>query len=231
MTKVFLSAGHGGSDPGACANGLKEKDMNLNMMLACRDELVRHGITVVCSRTKDENDPVAQEVREANASGAVLAVSFHNNAGGGDGFEGYYWASDANGKRLVQIAQKYVNAMGQNNHGNPVKTGNHLCFVRDTKMTAVLFETVFLDSKDRLIADTAAEQKAFGVAYAKAILEYLGVKWVAPATPTQKPNNTASQPNGTSKLYRVQCGAFKDKANAEKLVKELKAKGFNAIIA
>ena len=27
MAKVFLSAGHGGSDPGATANGLKEKDI------------------------------------------------------------------------------------------------------------------------------------------------------------------------------------------------------------
>ena len=31
-------------------------------------------------------------------------------------------------------------------------------------------------------------------------------------------------------MYYVQCGAFKDKANAEKLVKDLKAKGFEAII-
>lgn len=31
-------------------------------------------------------------------------------------------------------------------------------------------------------------------------------------------------------MYYVQCGAFKDKNNAEKLVKDLKAKGFDAII-
>lgn len=31
-------------------------------------------------------------------------------------------------------------------------------------------------------------------------------------------------------MYYVQCGAFKNKANAEKLVKDLKAKGFDAII-
>lgn len=216
MAKVFLSAGHGGYDPGACANGLKEKDMNLNMLLACQEELIRHGVTVVCSRTTDEDDPVQAEVREANASRADLAVSFHNNAGGGDGFEGYYWAGDANGKRMVQIAQKYVNAMGQNNHGNPVKSGNHLCFVRDTTMTAVLFETAFVDSADRYIVDTVSEQRTFGVAYAKAVLEYFGIAYKVPTA--------------DGKLYRVQLGAYKQKANAEKLVKELKAKGYNAII-
>ena len=62
MAKVFLSAGHGGSDPGAVAYGMKEKDINLQIMLACHNELVRsYGVTVVCSRTKDENDPVLQE--------------------------------------------------------------------------------------------------------------------------------------------------------------------------
>ena len=60
MAKVFLSAGHGGSDPGAVAYGMKEKDINLQIMLACHNELIRHGVTVVCSRTKDENDPVSQ---------------------------------------------------------------------------------------------------------------------------------------------------------------------------
>ena len=34
----------------------------------------------------------------------------------------------------------------------------------------------------------------------------------------------------TGKLYRVQVGAFKKKANAEKFVKELKAKGYKAVI-
>ena len=29
MAKVFLSAGHGGTDPGAVAFGMKEKEINL----------------------------------------------------------------------------------------------------------------------------------------------------------------------------------------------------------
>ena len=75
MAKVFLSAGHGGTDPGAVGNGLKEKDINLQIVLACQAELVRHGVTVVCSRATDANDPVQDEVREANASGADIAVN------------------------------------------------------------------------------------------------------------------------------------------------------------
>ena len=186
MAKVFLSAGHGGTDSGACAYGLKEKDINLNTLLACNDELVRHGVTTVLSRAKDEYDPVTDEVKEANASGADFAVSFHANAGGGDGFEGFYWSGDANGEKLVTLAEKHVKELGQNSRG--AKSGNHLYFVKNTKMTAVLFESFFLDNdKDNDIGDTVEEQKAFGVAYAKAILEYLGIAYIA------KVDNTAAE--------------------------------------
>lgn len=215
--KVFLSAGHGGSDPGAVANGLKEKDINLTTMLACNEELVRHGVSTVLSRTKDVNDPVQDEVREANASGATLAVSFHANAGGGDGFEAFHYAGNQNGKKLAQLMEKEVKAIGQNSRG--IKT-NNLMFTRETTMTAVLVESAFIDNKkDVKIIDTTAEQKAFGVAYAKAILSYLGIKY-------EEPKKVVS-----NKLYRVQVGAYSDKKNADDMVKKLKAAGFaNAFV-
>lgn len=220
MAKVFLSAGHGGSDPGACANGLQEKVINLNTLLACKAELERHGVTVFASRTTDANDPVQEEVREANASGADIAVSFHANAGGGDGSEFFYWPTSAEGKRLAQLCEKHVKALGQNSRG--CKT-NNLMFTRATNIPAVLVESFFVDNaKDKAIGDTLAEQQAFGVAYAKAILEYFGIAYKA---------QEASKPAAASgKLYRVQVGAFSVKENAEKLAAELKAKGYEAII-
>lgn len=217
MTKVFLSAGHGGADAGAVANGLYEKTVNLNTLLACKSELERHGVTVVCSRTKDENDPVSEETKEANASGADLAVSFHANAGGGDGFEAFYFDHSPKGKKLATLCEKYVRNIGQNSRG--VKGGNHLHFIRKTAMTAVLVESFFLDNtKDKCIGDTVAEHAAFGVAYAKAILEYLGI--------TYKENKTTSK----NTIHRVQVGAYSDIENAEAMQNKLKKAGFEAII-
>lgn len=178
MIKVFLSAGHGGSDPGAVAYGMKEKDINLQTLLACKEVLEAHGINVVCSRTSDENDPVAQEVAEANASGADLAVSFHANAGGGDGFEALCNLANADAMNIARLAEKHIKAIGQNSRG--IKSGMKLKFIKGTKMTAVLFESFFVDNDaDNNIGDTVAEQRAFGVAYAKAILEHLGIKYNA----------------------------------------------------
>lgn len=215
MPKVFLSAGHGGSDPGAVANGLCEKTINLNTLLACQAELVRHGVTVTCSRTTDADDPVQKEVIEANASDADLAVSFHANAGGGDGFEVFYYTENAKAEKLARLCEKHVKALGQNSRG--LKRGNGLYFIKNTIMTSVLVESFFVDNKnDAKIGDTIVEQKAFGVAYAKAILEYFGITYK---------EKTTKDP-----LYRVQVGAYKTKTNAEKTLKTLKNSGYDAVI-
>ena len=181
--KVFLSAGHGGTDPGAVAYNLKEKDINLQILLACKSELERHGVTVVTSRLKDENDPVQEETREANASGADIAVSFHTNAGRGDGSESYYYVGSKEGEKLAKLCEKYTKALGQNSRG--IKSGKHLYFVKNTKMPAVLSECAFVDNDaDNDIIDTVAEQKAFGIAYAKAILEYFNIAYLSEDTKT-----------------------------------------------
>lgn len=222
MAKVFLNSGHGGYDAGAVAYGMKEKDINLQIMLSCKSELERHNVEVVTSKLKDEDDHLADVVREANKSKSDIAVSFHTNASeyhNGDGSEAFYYGTSANGKKLAELCEKYVKQLGQNSRG--IKNGKGLYFINATNMPAVLCECAFIDNdKDNDIIDTVAEQKAFGVAYAKAILEYFGIKYIA-ATP---------EPATTGKLYKVQVGAFKNKANAEKLKKELAEKGFNGFI-
>ena len=231
MAKVFIGVGHGGNDPGACANGLKESLMNLVMAQACNAELVRHGVQVLMSRSKEENDDLSEEIRECNAFKPDIAIDIHNNAGGGDGFEFIYsiFQDYTKGKdlRLGQLIEAEVKAIGQNSRGAKQKrdssTGrDYFGFIRELVCPSIIVEGCFVDSNDRFIADTEAEQKAFGVAYAKGILKYFGI----PYKPVQAP--VASNTGTTT--YRVITGSFKDKANAEKRVQELKAKGFDSFI-
>ena len=184
--KVFIGVGHGGSDPGAVGY-LVEKDINLTMALACRDFLTAYGVDVKMSRTKDEDDTVNQEVAECNAYAPDLAVDIHNNSGGGDGFEVFHTIHGGTGKTLAQNIEKHVKAMGQNSRG--VKTrqgtsGDYYAFIRETVAPAVICEGVFVDTKaDAAQADTLAEQQAFGVAYAKGILDTLGLSYDEPEEP------------------------------------------------
>lgn len=222
MAKVFISAGHGGSDPGAVGI-VTEKVVNLEMALACRDYLVKNGVEVKMSREKDENDPVSDEVRECNAYNPDLAISAHNNSGGGKGFEVYHYSKGGKSKELAQNIEKEVIAIGQNSRGCKTRVNSngtdYYAFIRETKAPAVICEGFFVDNPtDAQIGDTIEEQRAFGIAYAKGILKTLGI------TPKQETNNNAE--NNSDTIYRVQVGAFKDKTNAEKLVQALKEKGY-----
>ena len=181
MSKVFIGVGHGGKDPGAVAGGLLEKDVNLVMALEMAQVLTRHGVEAALSRTADENDPLQEELAEAKAFAPDLAVEIHNNAGGGDGFEVYVqtgvYASQS--RKLAQLMEAQVKAIGQNSRGIKTRllaTGqDYFGWLRLNQCPAVLCEGAFLDSKDREIIDTEQEQQAFGQAYAKAVLEYLGI--------------------------------------------------------
>lgn len=182
--KVFLGIGHGGSDPGAVANGWEEEDLNLAIGLACRDELIRHGVQVKTSRTTDEDDPMAEVIKECNTFNPDLAADIHNNAGGGDGAEVYHHHGGGTSKVMAQNILNAIVAIGQNSRGIKTKTRSdgrdHFGFIRDTKAPAVIVECAFVDNKkDLQIIDTAAEQKAMGVAIAKGLLKTLGIAWKA----------------------------------------------------
>lgn len=84
---VVVDAGHGGDDPGAVANGLKEKDLNLKSATYIYNRLNELGIPAKMTRTTDETLGKTERVnRILNAFGNnsdVLVLSNHINAGGG----------------------------------------------------------------------------------------------------------------------------------------------------
>lgn len=220
MAKVFLGVGHGGNDPGA-AKYLVEKDVNLVMALACRDYLERNGVKVLMSRTKDENDPLTEEIKECNAFNPDLAVDIHNNAGGGDGFEAYYHFKGGSSKALALNIEEEVKAIGQNSRGCKTKVNasgrDYFGFIRQTNCPAVIVEGVFVDNAtDAQIANTTEKQRAFGYAYARGILTTLGIE-----------PQEASQAVPAGSVYRVQIGAYSQKENAQAQLQKAKEAGFS----
>ena len=215
--KVFISAGHGGSDPGAVANNTKEKDFNLSIAKACRDELKRHGVEVKMSRTKDENDPLSEEIKECNAFSPDLAVSIHNNAGGGDGAEAFYHYGGGKSKTLAENILAEIVKVGQNSRGAKIRKNSsgkdYYGFIRETSCPAVIVECAFVDNaQDLKILATESDRQKVGRAIAKGVLKTLGVDIQS------------------ERLYRVQVGAYLLKSNAEDMQKKIKAVGFDAFI-
>lgn len=214
--KVFLDPGHGGTDPGA-VKYIREETVNLNMALACRDHLKANGVDVKMSRSTDKNTTSSGIISACNSYNPDLAVSIHNNAGGGNGCEVYYTIKAGTGKKLANNINSEFKNIGQNSRG--IKTrkgsrGDYYFFIRETKCPAVITEAVFVDNKaDAAQADTLAEQKAFGVAIAKGILKTLGVAEKTTESKSFKVRVTASVLNiraGAGTKYKT-VGQIKDK--------------------
>lgn len=183
MKKVFLGVGHGGKDPGAVANGLRESDINLSIAKFCKDELEKYGLEVKMSRYIDEDDPLVEEIRECNEYNPDIAVDIHTNAGGGDGFEVYHHSGGHNSKRLAEFieaeARQLNNSRGLKTRLSDKTGKDYYGFIRDTNPPAVIVECAFIDNaSDISVVDEVEEQKAFGIAYAKGILKYFGIEYI-----------------------------------------------------
>ncbi|MBR3523295.1 MAG: N-acetylmuramoyl-L-alanine amidase [Bacilli bacterium] len=87
--KIVIDPGHGGTDPGALGNGLKEKDYTLKISEYMADRFNELGIPVALTRDEDITlSPTERVNRVLNAFGNdpdVIVISNHLNAGGGEG--------------------------------------------------------------------------------------------------------------------------------------------------
>ncbi len=227
MLKVAGDAGHGGSDPGACANGIQEKSINLVIMTRALDTLEKdyQDVQTLNIRNGDQTMSLKQRTDKANAWGADFYISVHNNAGGGTGMETYRlpgaYASTVKKQSIIHNeVMAYLKGFSVKDRG--MKTANfHV--LRETKMSAVLIECLFVDHpKDAALLKQTAVLNGIGDAIARGIAKAYGLK----SKLQPKPQEVA--PEG--KLYKVQVGAYKNKGNAEAMLVKLKKSGFDGFI-
>ncbi len=81
---VVIDAGHGGHDPGAGANGVREKDLTLALARAVRDRLLElGGVRVALTRDEDRFLLLTERSGIARRLKADLFVSIHADSTGG----------------------------------------------------------------------------------------------------------------------------------------------------
>ena len=232
MRKLALGAGHYINTPGKrCLKSLDPKEtrewwLNDRVCDYVEDELKNYdGVEIL--RLDDSDDgrddiALAARVSSANSWGADFYLSVHHNAGANGtaagGIEAYTHpnASAAAVEWRDAMYDALIDHTGlKGNRSNP-KRASDLFVLRKTTMPAVLLELGYMDSKTDVpvILTDAHAQKC-----AQAIVETIVKRWKL----------TKKEPKEET-LYRVQVGAFSVKANAEKLKKDLEAKGYQAYI-
>lgn len=202
---IMLDAGHGGRDPGAVYNGRQEKDDTLRLTLAVGEILQNNGIDVEYTRTTDVYETPFEKAAEANEAGVDFFVSIHRNSFPTDnqvsGVESLVYDLSGVKYEMAQDINEQLEAIGFVNLG--VKARPDLIVLRKTKMPAVLVEVGFINSdSDNMLFDAGFD--AIALAIAEGILD------------TLEQYNTVYPSN-----YRVQAGAYRNRAYAEKLMEEL----------
>jgi N-acetylmuramoyl-L-alanine amidase len=109
VRRVVLDAGHGGSDPGAIAPELLEKEITLDIGRRLRMLLEQNGFDVVVTRDSDRTVALRDRAQLANTSKSDIFVSIHVNAlerhTESRGIETYYLGA-TNDPSLTELAAR-----------------------------------------------------------------------------------------------------------------------------
>lgn len=237
MFRIALDAGHGINTQGKrCLKALDGNEtrewwlnnricVNLEKKLSSYDG---YSLIRVDDKTGKSDVSLGDRVEKANRNGADVYISIHHNAGinGGSG-GGAMVLIDTTGSEQSKEYQKLIydeliNRTGlKGNRSNPMpKQSLYVC--KHTYMPAVLIECGFMDS--RIDVPIILSEK-FANDAAEALLNVL----VKKGNLTKKAN-TVTSTDQSGKLYRVQVGAYSVKANAEAMLKKLKADGYDGYI-
>lgn len=234
MFKIALDAGHGKYTAGKRC--LKSIDKNETREWFLNDRICDkvekklsaydgYSLVRVDDTTGETDVSLGMRVRQANNFGADFYLSVHHNAGINGGKGGgivsivYTKASQTSNDYSKIIYDEMIKTTGlKGNRSTPLaKQDLYVC--RETKMPAVLVECGFMDSITDvpiILTENFADAAAEGIVNALVKIGNLTKKVV----PTET----------SKKIYRVQVGAYSVKANAEAMLKKLKAEGYDAII-
>jgi N-acetylmuramoyl-L-alanine amidase len=240
--KLYLDPGHGGTDPGASGNGIREKDITLDIALKIRNILLTNyeNIEIKMSRTGDTTKSLSQRTNEANAWDADFYLSIHCNAANSAarGYEDYIYSALSSSSRTAtyqDIIHAEVVKLNKLNNRGQKKANFHV--LRETNMDAFLSENGFIDNpqdaalmKQDSWRQNVAQGHATGVAKAFNLkAKAVPVTTPAPKPPTN-PGTPPTNPPTSGGLYKVIAGSFKARANADERVTRLRSKGIESFV-
>ena len=141
MRSIFVSAGHGGADPGACAHGRREADIATEFRNIVAFYLARAGVPHGLDGDGPVNLPLSEAVKRARAH--QVAVEFHCNAAGTASATGVETLSGPKDMALGELICAAVasNLALRNRGAKPENAGQHhrLAFVQAGGIIVELF--------------------------------------------------------------------------------------------
>lgn len=160
---------------------MRETDLALTIGNYCTSYLRAAGVEVCQSRTTDIDDDLSDKIRRCNAYDPDVAIDVHINAGGGNGFEIWAAQNSTAGHKLAACIESFVKSYaGQSSRGIKTKAGSsgadYFGWNRLVNAPSLILEAAFIDgAKDAAFLGDKNNLRRMGEAYAKGILQYLGI--------------------------------------------------------
>ena len=219
--KIYLSPSNQSGNRYAYGNTTEMEQCN-RIADAAKTALERCGFTVKKAKKGQEMET---SIAESNAWGADLHLPIHTNActNDGTGTAGgtivFVYSDSPQNLKLARPIYNAVQAVSPGTTDYGVRVDSGWAELNSTAATAVYLEVDFHDNPP--IAKWLVEHpETVGEAIAKGVCEGYGVTYKAPSEPVKK-----------DVFYRVQVGAYNDKALAEAFLEQVKKAGFaNAFI-
>ena len=239
---LILDSGHAKNTAGKKAfdNSFYEWDFNNKMQYLLKTRAEDHGITVKLTNPNPNTvSDISLTTRATTANNfyknlntpKTIMISLHANAYGTDfnsarGVEVYH-ASNAstNSKNLAKYicdnVYSDVKAIDTGFKNRGVKCQDFTVIYK-TITPAVLIEYGFYSNKDDLKI-LKNNQNELVEATLKGICKYFNINY-------QSPKKEATKTESSNTYYRVVAGSYTNRTNADKLVSDLKSKGYPAFI-
>lgn len=193
--QIGVDPGHGGTDPGATCNDLRESDIALTTALTVKEFLEADGATVVMSRTTDQSIGITARANLFNSKGVEYMVSVHYNSAGcgssANGVLAYIYKNSCStdgGELAHSIVPQIINHNGLSTMQGAAE--GELCsekpgifntdyygMVRQTSMPSTITETSFIsNSEENNKLRDSDYLRANGWAIYAGIADFLGEK-------------------------------------------------------
>jgi len=148
MSLIVIDPGHGGEDPGAVANGMQEKELNLNIALEMKNLLDKAGLSVLLTREQDETLSLGKRVAIANNEKASLFLSVHCNASTNplaNGLEVFHYPQSSSGKKFATSLSESLLLLGRKMRG---VSEEKFYVLKHSHMPACLVECGFITNPE-----------------------------------------------------------------------------------
>jgi N-acetylmuramoyl-L-alanine amidase len=191
---VILDAGHGGEDGGTFANGVMEKEINLQIAKALEALFYVNGFEVLMLREEDTDlgDHTLQTVRERKVSDLkrraelvndaqnCILISIHQNyfeQSQYGGTQAFFSLQCPDSELLADYIQTAVKGHLQPNNAREIKPGANIWLLEHVSVPAVLVECGFLSNpEEAVLLSTKEYQQQIALCIFGGVCDYLNAE-------------------------------------------------------